>query len=240
MKKTKRSFSRFFFLFFKILLFFIAVTVIIVLFFRFVPVPYSAFMIQRKATAFIEGRPYKIENKWVTISHMSPYLPLAVICAEDQLFEEHHGFDVAAISKAIKRNGRPRTKRIHGASSITQQMVKNLFLWSSRTYLRKGAEAYLTVLVEFLWPKKRIIEVYLNIIELGNGVFGAEAACQKYFKTTSSSVSLQQAALLASVLPNPIRYKVDSPSFYVIRRRDWIVRQCNLSGGLEKVDFLRQ
>ncbi|MBL8026738.1 MAG: monofunctional biosynthetic peptidoglycan transglycosylase [Fibrobacteres bacterium] len=239
MKKPK-ILKKLFVLFIKILLIFVALSLFIVLLFRFIPVPYSMFMVQRKVSSIVEGKDYKIKSKWVSIDHMSPYLPLAVICAEDQLFEEHHGFDFGAITKALRRNAKPRVKRVHGASTITQQMVKNLYLWPSRTYIRKGAEAYLTVLVELLWPKKRIIEVYLNIIELGEGVFGVEAASKKYFGRSSSTVSLNDAALLAAVLPNPIRYKVAAPSPYVLRRRGWITRQCFLSGGLEKVNFIRE
>lgn len=160
--------------------------------------------------------------RWVPHQRISRYLPIAVVAAEDQKFPNHWGFDFDAIGKALEEN--KSRARMRGASTITQQVVKNLFLWSGQSYIRKGLEAYLTSIIELLWPKRRILEVYLNIAEFGPGVFGAEAASRAYFDKPASQLSQSEAALLAAVLPNPRKLKVESPTFYV-RERAWHINE---------------
>ena len=160
---------------------------------------------------------------WESLSNISPNMRLAVIGSEDQLFYDHFGFDLTAIKKAIRNNEKGR--RLKGGSTISQQTAKNAFLLPHRNYFRKGLEAYFTLLIELLWSKERIIEVYLNVIEFGNGIYGVEAASQQYFKKPASKLTRGEAALLAAVLPNPIRYRVDKPSSYILRRKNWIKRQ---------------
>ncbi len=157
-------------------------------------------------------------------------MPLAVIASEDQRFADHHGFDLDSIQDAVEDHERGR--RLRGASTISQQVAKNVFLWPGRSFVRKGLEAYFTVLIEALWPKRRILEVYLNVAEFGDGLFGVEAASQRYFKKPASRLSLEEAAVLAAVLPNPHRLRAGRPSAYVEERRDWILRQMDQLGGV--------
>lgn len=160
------------------------------------------------------------------MERISENLQLAVVCAEDQNFPTHTGFDFEAIEKALEHN--KKGKRMRGASTISQQCAKNLFLWPQRSWLRKGLEAYFTVLIELIWSKERILEVYLNIIELGDGIYGAEAASQEFFKIPAEKLNRPQAALLAAVLPNPLEYSVARPSAYVRSRQGWILVQMKL------------
>lgn len=201
-------------------------SVLIVLFFRFVPVPVTPLMVIRCAEQFQAGESLRLKKDWEPISRISSHLQLAVVCAEDQNFPTHNGFDIEAIQKAIEHNQKSNRKR--GASTISQQTAKNLFLWPTRSWIRKGLETYFTVLIEFLWPKERILEVYLNIIELGPGVYGAEAAAQEYFHVSAEELSRSQAALMAAVLPNPLRYSAASPGPYVRSRQAWILTQMQL------------
>jgi monofunctional biosynthetic peptidoglycan transglycosylase len=152
-----------------------------------------------------------------------------VIAAEDQKFAEHFGFDWQAIEKALEQNS--RSKKTKGASTLSQQTAKNLFLWSGRTWLRKGVEAYFTVLLEALWPKRRILETYLNVAEFGDGIYGVEAAAQRYFRKPASRLNGSEAALLAAVLPSPRRYRVTAPNAYVRSRQQWILNQMGHLGG---------
>jgi monofunctional biosynthetic peptidoglycan transglycosylase len=154
-----------------------------------------------------------------------------VVASEDQKFPEHWGFDVEAIEKAYQLN--QHSHRVRGASTISQQVAKNLYLWSGRSYFRKGLEAYFTLLIEGCWPKRRILEVYLNIAEFGNGTYGAEAAAERFFHRPASRLSRSDAAVLAAVLPNPERYSAAAPSRYVLQRRDWILGQMQALGGAE-------
>ncbi|EMJ7106243.1 monofunctional biosynthetic peptidoglycan transglycosylase [Escherichia coli] len=181
--------------------------------FSVAPVPFSAVMVERQVSAWLHGNfRYVAHSDWVSMDQISPWMGLAVIAAEDQKFPEHWGFDVASIEKALAHNER-NENRIRGASTISQQTAKNLFLWDGRSWVRKGLEAGLTLGIETVWSKKRILTVYLNIAEFGDGVFGVEAA------------------LLAAVLPNPLRFKVSSPSGYVRSRQAWILRQMYQLGG---------
>ena len=166
---------------------------------------------------------YETRHDWVSIEEISPNLQLAVICAEDQTFLNHSGFDRKAIEKALENN--EKGKKLRGGSTISQQTAKNAFLWPGRTWLRKGLEAYFTLLIETLWSKERILEVYLNSIEMGNGVFGAEAASQYWFHKSAKKLSAENAAAIAAILPSPQRYKANPPGSYVARRTQWIVRQ---------------
>ena len=199
--------------------------------FSFVPVPFSAVMVERQLSAWLSGDfRYVAHSDWVSMDEISPWMGLAVIAAEDQKFPEHWGFDVQAIEKALSHNER-NENRIRGASTLSQQTTKNLLLWDGRSWLRKGLEAGLTVGVETVWSKKRILTVYLNIAEFGEGTFGVEAAAQRYFHKSASRLTMSEAALLAAVLPNPIRFKADAPSGYVRSRQAWILRQMRQLGG---------
>ncbi|HCL5490455.1 TPA: monofunctional biosynthetic peptidoglycan transglycosylase [Citrobacter freundii] len=199
--------------------------------FSVMPVPFSAVMVELQLGAWLSGDfGYVAHSDWVSMDEISPWMGLAVIAAEDQKFPEHWGFDVSAIEKALAHNER-NENRIRGASTLSQQTAKNLFLWDGRSWVRKGLEAGLTLGMETVWSKKRILTVYLNIAEFGDGIFGVEAAAQRYFHKPASRLSLSEAALLAAVLPNPLRFKANAPSGYVRSRQAWIMRQMRQLGG---------
>lgn len=199
--------------------------------FSILPVPFSAVMLERQVGAWLSGNfRYVAHSDWVGMDEISPWMGLAAIAAEDQKFPEHWGFDVSAIEKALAHNER-QENRVRGASTLSQQTAKNLFLWDGRSWLRKGLEAGLTVGIETVWSKKRILTVYLNIAEFGEGTFGVEAASQRYFHKPASQLTASEAALLAAVLPNPIRFRADAPSGYVRSRQAWILRQMRQLGG---------
>lgn len=205
---------------FKLFLWFIGLSVLWVLIYKFLPVPYTPLMAIRS----IEGdEKYQTRHNWVPIEEISTYLQLAVICAEDQTFLSHSGFDREAIEKALKNN--EKGKKLRGGSTISQQTAKNVFLWPGRTWFRKGMEAYFTLLIEALWSKERILEVYLNSIEMGDGVYGAEAASHFWFNKPAQKLKVEQAAAIAAILPSPMRYSANPPGSYVARRTQWIVRQ---------------
>lgn len=191
-------------------------------------------MVQRTwEQAWDSERDVRIDNYWVSFRELSPHLQLAVVCAEDQDFLEHEGFDFEAIEKAYKFNKTHKRKR--GASTISQQTAKNVFLWPSRSWFRKGLEVYFTFLIETVWSKERIMSSYLNIIEFGDGIYGAEAAAQHFFKKSAKNLNRQEAALMAACLPNPLIYKIDQPSGEVRRRQQWILSQMRMWGG--KIDY---
>jgi monofunctional biosynthetic peptidoglycan transglycosylase len=218
-----------------LVVFCIAVSVIAVALLRWVNPPYSAFMAQTQMAAWAKhDRTYVFRHHWVGLNQISPNLPLAVVASEDQKFPEHWGFDVEAIEKAYEMN--LHSHRVHGASTISQQVAKNLFLWSGRSYFRKGLEAYFTILIEACWPKQRILEVYLNIAEFGLGTYGAEAAAQRFFHKPAARLTRSDCAVLAAVLPNPDRLSAATPSAYVQQRRDWILGQMQALGGPEMLD----
>lgn len=199
--------------------------------FSVMPVPFSAVMVERQLGAWLSGDfGYVAHSDWVSMDEISPWMGLAVIAAEDQKFPDHWGFDVTAIEKALAHNER-NENHIRGASTLSQQTAKNLFLWDGRSWVRKGLEAGLTLGMETVWSKKRILTVYLNIAEFGDGIFGVEAAAQRYFHKPASRLSLSEAALLAAVLPNPLRFKANAPSGYVRNRQAWIMRQMRQLGG---------
>jgi len=197
---------------------------------RFGPVPTSAFMVERRVASWFAPSSFApTERRWVPLERIAPCMGLAVVAAEDQNFPTHHGFDWEAIDRAVDHNERSRRK--HGASTITQQAAKNLFLWPSRSWVRKGFEVYFTVLMEGLWPKRRILEVYLNVAEFGEGVYGVEAASHRYFGKSAARLTPSEAALLAAVLPSPRRFRADAPSAYVRERQAWILQQMEQLGG---------
>ncbi|NIF60041.1 monofunctional biosynthetic peptidoglycan transglycosylase [Enterobacter sp. Ap-916] len=199
--------------------------------FRFLPVPFSAVMVERQFSAWFSGNfGYVAHSDWVSMDDISPWMGLAVIASEDQKFPEHWGFDTDAIEKALAHNER-NENRVRGASTLSQQTAKNLFLWDGRSWLRKGLEAGLTVGLETAWSKRRILTVYLNIAEFGEGVFGVEEASRRYFNKPASRLTPAEAALLAAVLPNPIRFKANAPSGYIRQRQQWILRQMRQLGG---------
>jgi monofunctional glycosyltransferase len=202
---------------------------------RWINPPYTAFMAGAQLSAWAErdGK-YVFRHTWVDLNRISPNLPLAVVASEDQKFPEHWGFDVEAIEKAYALN--QHSHKVRGASTISQQVAKNLFLWSGRSYFRKGLEAYFTVLIEAAWPKRRILEVYLNIAEFGYGTYGAEAAAQRFFHKPASRLTRGDAAVLAAVLPNPERFSAAAPSRYIQQRREWILGQMQALGGPEMLD----
>ena len=199
--------------------------------FSVLPVPFSAVMLERQVGAWLQGDfHYVAHSDWVSMDEISPWMGLAVIASEDQKFPQHWGFDVSAIEKALAHNQR-QENRVRGASTLSQQTAKNLFLWDGRSWLRKGLEAGLTVGIETVWSKKRILTVYLNIAEFGEGTFGVEAASQRFFHKPASRLSASEAALLAAVLPNPIHFRADAPSGYIRSRQAWILRQMRQLGG---------
>lgn len=197
--------------------------------FRWVPIPVTPLMLIRTVQQGMEGKDLLLYKDWVSMKNISANMQLAVICAEDQKYLDHYGFDVEAIRTALERN--KKSKKIKGASTISQQTAKNIFLWPSRTWVRKGFEVYFTFLIETFWSKERILEVYLNIAEMGDGIYGVEAAGQYYYKKPASELSRAQAAMIAACLPNPRRYKVNKPSTYLKGRQAWIMRQMRYWGG---------
>lgn len=205
--------------------FFIISTVSSVIIYRFVPVYYTPLMIIRCWQQKMEGKPVKLKHQWVSREHISPHLPMAVIASEDNLFAEHHGFDFDQIKKAIQEH--KQGKRRRGASTISQQTAKNVFLWPSSDWLRKGLEAYFTILIELFWDKERIMEVYLNSIEMGNGIYGAEAVAKEHFNTKAQLLNRSQCALIAASLPNPLRLNSANPSPYMQKRKQKILKLMN-------------
>jgi len=210
-------------------------SILAVLSLRWINPPYTAFMIDARVTAWVtHDATYVFRHQWVDLSQISPNLPLAVVASEDQKFPEHWGFDVEAIEKAYSLN--QHNHKVRGASTISQQVAKNLFLWSGRSYFRKGLEAYFTILIEAMCPKRRILELYLNIAEFGSGTYGAEAAAQRFFHKPAAQLTRTDAATLAAVLPSPERYSAVAPGRFVQQRREWILGQMQALGGPEMLN----
>lgn len=209
---------------------FVFFTVFMTLVYTVVPVYVTPLMVIRAAQGVRADKEHLWVKKWVPGHKITSHLKLAVICAEDQNFLKHNGFDFGAIEKAIKHNKRSKRKR--GASTISQQTAKNVFLWPGRSWVRKGLEVWFTWWIELIWSKKRIMTVYLNIVELGPGVYGAEGAARKFFKKSAAKMRPSQAAILAAVLPSPLRYSATRPGPFVQGRRDWVLRQMQLFGGI--------
>lgn len=216
------------------IIFFVS-TVIIVFAMRWINPVTSSIMVQRQITGLFDGEFELVKYHWVSYDDVSKFMPIAIVAAEDQNFPKHFGFDFKQIEKALKENKRGR--RVRGASTITQQVAKNLFLWEGKSFVRKGIEAYFTLLIELLWDKQRILEVHMNIAEMGDKIFGVGTASVAYFKKPAASLNIRQAALLAAILPNPLKYSAVKPSGYVRGRQNWIVRQINSLGG---PDYLKE
>jgi monofunctional biosynthetic peptidoglycan transglycosylase len=219
---------------FRFLLLFLAgwivLTTALVVALRWIDPPTSAFMIRDRIAATSQNdKRYVFDHRWVDWQHISPQMKVAVIASEDQTFPNHNGFDFKSINKAL--DDRERGRRVRGASTISQQVAKNLFLWPGQNWFRKGLEAYFTLLIETLWPKQRILEVYLNIAEFGKGVFGCGAASEVFFRKPAARLNAHDAALLAAVLPSPKRLRANSPSHYVRSRQQWIMSQMRGIGG---------
>ncbi|HTF81038.1 MAG TPA: monofunctional biosynthetic peptidoglycan transglycosylase, partial [Cytophagales bacterium] len=193
--------------------------VLVAFLYRFIPVPFTPLMCIRLVEKKMEGKPMRFKKDWVDIEEAGP-MPIAAMAGEDAKFMEHMGFDFDAINKAMDYNKTHRKKK--GASTISQQTAKNVFLWPGRTWLRKGLEVYFTVLIELLWPKERILEVYVNVIEMGDGIYGVEAASKYYFKKPARKMNRLEAAKIAAILPSPRRWSVKNPSAYVTKRQLWI------------------
>lgn len=201
------------------------------LMFAVLPVPFSAIMAERQVSLWASGHfSQTVHSRWVAHQKISPWVKLAVIASEDQRFPQHWGFDLSAIQAALAHN-QENPDTIRGASTISQQTAKNLFLWEGRSWLRKVIEAPLTVLLETFWSKQRILTVYLNIAQFGPNLYGIEAAAQFYFQRSAANLTEQQAARLAAVLPNPLIYHANRPSAYLLRREHWILRQMQQLGG---------
>ena len=206
-------------------------SIVLVVLFKWVPVPITPLMLIRNVEQYQNNKPLVLKHDWVSIDKISKDLQLAVICSEDQNFLNHHGFDFEAIQKAMENNEKGR--KIKGASTISQQTAKNVFLWPQRHWFRKGVEAYFTFLIELFWSKQRIMEVYLNSIEMGPGIYGAEEASKYWFKKTAVKLNRNEAAAIAAILPNPLKYRANPATNYIEGRKNWIVRQMNFFGPLD-------
>ena len=204
---------------------FFASTILSVVVLRFVPVWFTPLMFIRCYQQLTDGRALRRSHHWISLDRMSADMPIAVIASEDGHFYQHHGFDFKAIEQAAKRNITEKGKNKLGGSTISQQTAKNVFLWPERSWLRKGLEAYFTVLIELIWSKERILEVYLNSIEMGEGIYGAEAVANEHFGTTARQLTEAQCALIAATLPNPRRFSSLTPSSYVKQRQKRILRE---------------
>ena len=227
MKKIRRLLQ-------KIVLLFFGSTIFFVLLYRWCPVYVTPLMMIRCVQQVCRGEHIRLRHHWVPIEEMSDALPVAVMASEDQRFLQHHGFDFDAIGQAIKE--RQRGKRQRGASTISQQTAKNVFLWPQASWLRKGLEVYFTGLIEIAWSKQRIMEVYLNSIEMGDGIYGAEAVSQLHFGYPASQLTRANCALIAATLPNPLKFSSKNPSAYMLRRQTWILRQMKyVEGDMERM-----
>ena len=215
-----------------LVIFFFASTILTVVAYRWLPVYVTPLMVIRCVEQIGRGEQIRLRHHWVPLNEMSKYMPVAVMASEDQRFMEHHGFDFEAIDKAIQEN--KAGKRQRGGSTISQQTAKNVFLWPSHSWVRKGLEAYFTALIELIWSKQRIMEVYLNSIEMGDGIYGAEAVAQWHFHCTAAELTRNNCALIAATLPNPLKFSSKEPSPYMLKRQTWIMRQ------MKHIDLLDQ
>ena len=207
-----------------ILAFFFISTILVVVLYRFVPVLVTPIMVIRSVQQIKDDGKFVFKHHWVSLDKISPHLPVAAMAGEDARFLIHNGFDFQAIGDAIERNQKAGKKKF-GASTITQQTAKNVFLWPGRTWLRKGLESYFTVLIELFWTKQRIMEVYLNSIEMGKGIYGAEAVARNHFGKTAAELTRSECALIAATLPNPRKFSSKNPSNYVRKRQRWIEKE---------------
>lgn len=215
----------------KAMLWFFALSIFSVILFKWVPVPITPLMVSRMIENKVKGNDVVFSHDWVSLDEMSPNLPKAVISSEDGNFLTHSGFDFKAMQKAFEGNN--KGKKLKGGSTISQQTAKNVFLWQGRSYIRKGFEAYFTFLIELIWGKERIMEVYLNSIEMGNGVYGAKEAARHWYSKDVKNLTMNEAAGIAAILPNPRKYKASNSSSYINRRKVKIVRLMNTIGKIE-------
>jgi monofunctional biosynthetic peptidoglycan transglycosylase len=206
----------------KVVIYFLLFSIGLTLLYRIIPPPITLLMLQRMAEQKLDGEKIVFKKDWVSIDEVSKFMPRAAIAAEDQRFLHHFGFDIEALQKAYSYN--KKNERTKGGSTITQQVAKNVFLWPDRSYFRKAMEAYFTLLIEVFWSKKRIMEVYLNSIEMGNGIYGIEAASRHYFKKPAKDLSKREAAAIAAILPNPRKWSASKPNAYIQRRQYRILR----------------
>lgn len=219
--------KRFFRIIIKLLLGLFLFSILMVVIYKWVPVPFTPLM----AIRYFENPEEDIRHNWVPMEEISGNLKVAVIASEDQNFPNHNGFDYKAIEKAMEDNKKGR--RVRGASTISQQTAKNVFLWPQRSWFRKGMEVYFTFWIELLWSKERILEVYLNSIEMGKGIYGAEAASRAWFGKSAANLTAYEAAAIAAILPNPRQYKAKPASNFIQGRQAWIVRQMRNLGPIE-------
>jgi monofunctional biosynthetic peptidoglycan transglycosylase len=215
----------------KAMLWFFGLSILSVIIFKWVPIPFTPLMVTRIIEFKLEGDDAIYSHKWVPLEDISTNLQKAVIASEDGNFLKHNGFDFEAMQKAFKNNNKGR--RLKGGSTISQQTAKNIFLWQGRSYIRKGLEAYFTVLIELIWGKERIMEVYLNSIEMGNGVYGAQEAARHWYSKTATNLTPREAAGIAAILPNPRKFKASNSSSYINRRKDKIMRVMRHVGKIE-------
>ncbi|MCR5577964.1 MAG: monofunctional biosynthetic peptidoglycan transglycosylase [Prevotella sp.] len=208
-----------------VLVVFFGSTILAVVALRFVPVFFTPLMFIRCGQQMAEGKKLKLDHHWVSMSKISPSMPVAVMASEDANFLNHHGFDYKAIVNAAERNRKHPEKQKLGASTISQQTAKNIFLWPGRSWTRKGLEAYFTVLIELFWSKERIMEVYLNSIEMGDGIYGVDAVAEANFQTDAKNLSRAQCALIAATLPNPRKFSSKNPSAYMRKRQSKILHE---------------
>lgn len=207
-------------------------SIVVVVLFKYIPVPITPLMVIRSVQQVRADNKISFHHKWVPLKKISSHMQLAVICSEDQKFPNHYGFDFSAIKRALKSN-LTDDRKLRGGSTISQQTAKNVFLWPNRSWLRKGLEVWFTGLIEFIWGKERILEVYLNSIETGDGIYGIEAASRLYFTTGASNLTRKQSATIAAILPNPLHYSVTAPGSYVKSQTGWILRQMQVFGPLK-------
>ena len=213
---------------------FLGSTILAVVALRFLPVYFTPLMFIRCYEQMTEGKSLKMKHHWVPLNKISPSLPMAVMASEDAKFLKHHGFDYQAIEHAAERNRKHPEKRKLGASTISQQTAKNVFLWPGRSWGRQGFEVYFTALIELMWPKERIMEVYLNSIEMGDGIYGADAVAEEHFGTDALSLTKAQCALIAATLPNPRKFSSKNPSGYMLKRQARIMREMKYVDKLKK------
>jgi monofunctional glycosyltransferase len=215
----------------KITIWFVGLSLFFVVLFKWVPVPGTPLMLMRTAQQFTSGKKVTLKHDWVPMKKISPHMQLAAVCSEDQNFFTHHGIDFGAMKKAVNESKRKNGK-LRGASTISQQTAKNVFLWPQRSWIRKGLEVWFTGLIELIWGKKRILEVYLNSIEMGNGIYGAEAAANHYYGASASKLTKYQSASVIAILPSPRKWNARNPGPYVRSRIDWIQQQMRLHSPL--------
>lgn len=215
----------------KAMLWFFGISLFLVILFKWVPVPFTPLMVTRALEQKFAEKEMTCSHTWVPLEEISTNMQKAVIASEDGTFLSHYGFDFKAMQKAFRNNERGR--RLKGGSTISQQTAKNVFLWQGRSYLRKGLEAYFTVLIEIVWGKERIMEVYLNSIEMGEGVYGVEAASEYWYKTKADNLTKMEAAGIAAILPNPRKYKASNSSAYIQKRKGKIVKTMRQIGKIE-------